>query len=350
MAGRAPGPQMPDRYDTVGPNYGKWGEQEGYTYDPATDKYKPNQTQAGAQPQQGGKTNAAGLLSLGRHAIEAGGTEAAASSIPAGFAVAADGVTLINPATGAFQVGTAEGGAALMSDGTIVGAGSSGGGALSVAGIGSAGNVLLPAAGVVGAYDLLGRDFKKNGAGYLRGVGQGAASGAAIGSFFGPPGAGIGAGIGGLVGLGKVAFGHKSTGDYQNERWGALGPGGQLARAMNHPENDDGIWDEGKYAGEKWSFDKALDRARENPAEFAGVLGNFEAGGDEWGSIEASKRDEIVRRNIEEGNYYSNKGDIIVRDKDRFRAIRDEELARKDEDEEEAARGQGAAPLDEPIV
>lgn len=347
MAQRAPGPKYPDRYGTVGPNYERWGEQDGYTYDPETDTYKQNQTPAEGQPQ--GKTNAAGLLSLGKKAVEAASATEAASSIPAGFAVAADGVTLINPATGAVQVGTAEGGAAIMSDGAIVGASSSGG-PLSLSGIGGAGNAILPAAGAIGAYDLLGREFKKNGAGWARGGLQGAASGAAMGSFFGAPGALIGGGVGGLLGLAKVALGHKSTKDYQNERWGALGPGGQLAREMNHPENDDHIWDTGKYAGQEWTFEKALDLAREDPSQFAGVLGNFEAGGDEWGSIAADKRDEIVRRNIEENNYYSNKGDIIVQDKDRFRQIRDEVLGKKDDEEDKTSRGEGPADLDNPVV
>lgn len=348
MGQRAPGPKTPERYETTGPNYDKWGEQPGYTYDPTTDRYKANQAPAGQPQRPQGKTNAAGLLKLGKHALDASGVTEAATSIPAGFTVAADGMTLVNPVTGAVQVGTAEGGGALMSDGTIVGAASEGG-MFSLSGIGSAGNGILPAAGAVAAYDLINRDFKKNGAGWARGGLQGAASGAAMGSFFGPPAALVGGIGGGLLGLAKVGFGHKSTKDYQNERWGALDPVSQSFRQANHPENDDHIWDSGKYAGQEWSWDKALDLAKEDPSQFAWVLGNFEAGGAEWEQIPADKRDNIIRRNIEEGNYYSNKGDIILHDKDRFRQIRDEELGIKPEDEEDD-RGEGPAPLDNPIV
>lgn len=38
-AGRKPGPQRPDLYSSVGPNYQKYGEQDGYYYLPETDQY-----------------------------------------------------------------------------------------------------------------------------------------------------------------------------------------------------------------------------------------------------------------------------------------------------------------------
>ena len=36
-----PGPQKPEKYSKVGPNYQRWGEQAwaGYSYNPETDKY-----------------------------------------------------------------------------------------------------------------------------------------------------------------------------------------------------------------------------------------------------------------------------------------------------------------------
>lgn len=127
-------------------------------------------------------------------------------------------------------------------------------------------------------------------------------------------GALLGAGLGG-------ALAHKSTKQHQAERWGALDEGSQLAYAMNHPEGDDGIWDTGKYAGQEWTFEKALDLAREDPKTFAGVLGNFQAGGPEWGGIAGDLRDEIVRRNVAANNYKSDHGDVLVGDEDLFRKI-----------------------------
>jgi hypothetical protein len=70
-------------------------------------------------------------LKLGKKAMDAyeasqAGASTGASSLPAGYAVASDG-GLINTSTGAYQVGTAEGGGALMSDGTTVASAGSGG-------------------------------------------------------------------------------------------------------------------------------------------------------------------------------------------------------------------------------
>ena len=139
---------------------------------------------------------------------------------------------------------------------------------------------------------------------------------------------------GGLTGgaLGGI-FGRKKTEDYQKERWGGLGEQGQLAYGMNHPENDSGVWQTGKYAGQDWSWDKALDLASEDPTHFAGVLGNYQVYGDEWGSIAADKRDEIVRRNIAAGNYSSDKGDIIINDPAKAQQIKDEVLGSKEEED-----------------
>lgn len=39
----APGPRNPGKYPVaVGPNYNKWGEQQGWNYNPYTDKYTPD--------------------------------------------------------------------------------------------------------------------------------------------------------------------------------------------------------------------------------------------------------------------------------------------------------------------
>lgn len=123
-----------------------------------------------------------------------------------------------------------------------------------------------------------------------------------------------------------VGLGQKSTKDYQDERWGALSPAAQELRAANHPENDDGIWDTGKYAGQKWSFDKALDLAKDDPTHFVGVLGNLETFGDDWLSTDINKQKEIVSRLTNEGLYHSNKGDVLIEDgkQDRAKQIFDE--------------------------
>jgi len=362
LSTRAPGPKEYDRYETVGPNYEKWGEQEGYMYDPATDTYRQVQTPASPESADSSLGKIPGLLSLAKHGTQAlAGSGAATSSVPAGYAVAADGMTLINPATGAYQIGTGPGGAALMADGSVIGGtggAAPGGGLLSLKGIGTSGNALLPLAGAAGMANLLSVDrLNKDAKGWVRGGLQGAASGAAMGSYFGPPGALVGGILGGLIGLGKVGFGHKSTKDYQSERWGNViknskNPNGMMAAApaWMRGQEDDHIFDDGPHKGQKWSWDLVKSdilKGGENTYGANGFLGNYETFGDEWDNYPMDKKAEMMRRFAEEDIYKPDKGDVIIfsEDQDRAKQIRDEVLGIKKEEHRE-----GPAPLSSPMV
>lgn len=135
---------------------------------------------------------------------------------------------------------------------------------------------------------------------------------------------GLAIATGGLSEIGNSLLSHKSTKDYEQERWGALQPElGQTAIDFAHKEGDPGVWQSGKYAGEKWSFDKALDLAREDPTNFIGVLGNWEAFGDKWRTTPLDKQKAIVNALIGENLYTSDKGDVLLRDKNRASAIYD---------------------------
>lgn len=196
-------------------------------------------------------------------------------------------------------------------------AASSAPGAFDLSGIGSAGNAFLPAIGAYGLYDMF-SNHRTGGTG----IGEGAASGAAMGSYFGPEGAIIG----GLLGAGLGAFNHKSTKQYEKEKWGAVSdePGAQNAYLANHPYGDTGVWSTGKYAGQKWSFAKANDLAKTG-TDFNEVLGNYQVDKN-WGNYTTAQKQAITNQAAQLGLYQGKHGDVVVNDPDKFLAIRDQVL------------------------
>jgi len=223
-----------------------------------------------------------------------------------------------------FAVGTAANGGTLMSDGTIVAPGMGIAPYLGAAGAG------LGAYGLYNATQMNNRS-KAAKAGLLSGAGLGAGLGMAAPLVgLGP----VGWGTLGLMALGGGLFGgglagltaHESTKEAQQRRWGGLSEGAQGLFAANHPEGDDSVWDTGKYAGQEWTFEKALDLARGDPTHFQGVYGNMAALGDEYFNLSDEQQKEFVRRNIEAGNYSSNKGDVIIQDHNLAQQIKNEIL------------------------
>jgi len=110
---------------------------------------------------------------------------------------------------------------------------------------------------------------------------------------------------------------HKSTKDYQRERLDKVkkntkGWGKMLEQGRATAEANNNTWQDGKYAGQKWSWDKALDLAKEDPTHFQGVLGNAEVFGDDYFSLNDSQQKDLVSRLIKEDAYVSDKGDILI--------------------------------------
>ncbi len=198
----------------------------------------------------------------------------------------------------------------------------------SLSGIGSAGNYLLPAAGALGAFNLLSSEN-----GPARGALQGAASGAAMGSYFGPPGAILGGAIGGVAGLAESFFDNPSTKEIEKKRWGNLADSGitdaQSAFLANHPVGDTSIYQDGPRKGQKWNFENALEDAKADPSHFRLVYGNYDTFGNDWSSYAPDQQDAIVSRLAHEGLYSSSKGDILIKNKERARQIKDEVLSGK---------------------
>jgi hypothetical protein len=287
-------------------------------------------------------------------------TAATTAATPAASAAVTPAATtgagaFVEGATGAaapFEVGTAANGGVLMSDGSVVGGGMfSPGGMLSPSGIGSAGNVILPAVGTYAAYDLMNRDLDKNGSGWARGIGQGAASGAMIGSYWGPTGAMIGAPIGAVVGAGKVAFGHKSTKEYQDQRKGELldrgitGYADFINQLPQSTEDDPG-------------YGKVPDMDNLTAEQVWGTNGVFDTFGNDWlGTYSEDQRRRISQALIDKGLFRGDHGDLIIHSDDKEEALktRDEVLAQGDSPASPAptaapSRGEGPAKLPEGTV
>lgn len=119
-------------------------------------------------------------------------------------------------------------------------------------------------------------------------------------------------------------FDHKSTKEYQAERWGGALERGDITEeqlaAFGHAADDDSIYDEGPRKGQTWSYENALADAQVDPRHFAGVLGNFETFGSGWATIPPSQRDTIVKALVDENLYTNDHGDILIAEKDKARA------------------------------
>lgn len=122
-----------------------------------------------------------------------------------------------------------------------------------------------------------------------------------------------------------LGLNHKSTKEMQAERWGALMdagvPNAEVAYAANHPDGDTGKWSSGKYAGQDWTFEKAADLAREDPTHFQHVLGNYQALGNEYSSLNDAQQKAFTSQALAEGLYNANKGDVLINDQDRAKSI-----------------------------
>ena len=194
----------------------------------------------------------------------------------------------------------------------------------SMSNIGAAGNYLLPAVGALGAYDLF-----ANGRTGARGIGQGAASGAMLGSYVGMPW--LGAGLGAVAGLAGGLLDHKSTKEYEAERWGDLKDKGvvnaQQAFLAGHKPGDDSVYDSGPRAGQKWNFQNALEDTKKDPTHFQHVYGNYKTFGNDWSTYSDAQQKAIVSRLANEGLYKGSKGDVVITDANKARQIKDEVLA-----------------------
>ena len=308
------GPQMPQKYPRVGKNYQTFGEQEGYVYYPLQDKYIPDPKYQKKFAEDNGFTEKKkGLQEMLLPIAATGATVAATQGL------------FTNPTE---FVGNLAGGVGKLGDkvGGLFGLGGSGASGVGPVADGAtyAGSIAPEA--VTGGSSIL-PSF-----GGLTGLSSVAVPGAVIGATAlggkaaydmlrgkepGLPGrVTLGIATGGLSELGKALglFGHKSTKQYQKERWGALGdnPIAKTAYEANH--GGDNVWDSGKYAGQEWSYDKALDLAKSDPSHFQLVLGNMQLG-DKFSSLSDAQQKAFTKQMVDANNYNNSKGDILLKDR-----------------------------------
>lgn len=318
-----PGPQMPSKYPQVGPNYNYYGEMPGFIYNPFTDRYRPDPKAVNQWAQQTGQLPEEQsimdtLLPIGGAALALSGGKELGKQLPGLFELGSSPTKAVAETAGALASSGGE--ASSIAGGLMPGVGgipanlgaspitglSASGVGSNIASMGGLSSVAVPGAVIAGTllagkagYDMLkGRDANPIGRGLL------------------------GIATGGISEIAKATglLGRKSTKDYQDERWGALSESAQGLRQANHPEGDDGIWDTGKYAGQKWTFEKAKDLAKDDPTHFIGVLGNLETFGDSWLSTPLDKQKAVVAELVRQGLYKSDKGDVLISDRDKAKA------------------------------
>jgi hypothetical protein len=225
-----------------------------------------------------------------------------------GAASSAPAAPVVLPGTG-YAVG---GGGTIGGSGAALGsAGAANTGAM---GLGSLASSALPIAGAAAGAALIGKGaydmYKGNNDKSALGLGSRASLAIATGGLS-------------EVGKGLGLFGQKSTKQYQKERWGDLRKKGianiDAVQQANHGGGD--TWKDGKYAGQKWSFDKAQDLAKEDPTHFQHVLGNYQAGGDQYAKLSDAQQKEFTRQMVAAGNYKSDKGDVLAKDNKKAQEI-----------------------------
>lgn len=299
----------------------------------------------------------AGILSTGSAAAPATtAAPAVASNVAPAASTAAPIATTAAPAattsSAAFPVGTAADGGTLMSDGTTAAA-SSGSSWTTAPANGSLGQIAGGIATGVGAYNTA-KGLDNGGEGVRAGTTQ---MFGGIGSMLGGVGGGaIGAAYGNALGYGLQGDGwknkavlaatnpnlfvasmfgfspiRKTTKQYQQERWGDLAKnkieGAEAAYQANHPDGDTGVWADGKYAGQKWTFEKALDLATTDPVHFHQVYGNYKTFGNDWNKYTPEQKSKIISGLIQNNLYESKKGDVLIKDEEAAKKVRDQVLA-----------------------
>lgn len=272
----------------------------------------------------------------------AGTAQAAQVAQPAADAAGAFTQAATSPSVGATQIGTTVDGSAIMSDGTTLAADSAA--TMPYQSGLTVGNVLSAAAIAKGTYDSA-RAFERGGEGIRTGTTQ---IGAGVGSLLGGPiGAGAGALAGNIVGYGlqdnklknnaalalmtgglalPLGFARdhlmrKSTKQLVGERWNDLKKEGitgvEEAYAAGHVNADDS----------KWDFNEAQERAKVEPSGFRHVYGNLKTFGNDWSTYRPEQQDAIVKGLIDAGLYESKKGDVLIKNEDEARKIKDQVLA-----------------------
>jgi hypothetical protein len=359
------GQQQVGKYPYVGPAYQKYGEQPGWVYSPRDDKYYRDQASREQldeyEQQQGLKEKApkqpglldtvapmAGTLgaiylgkTLGQEAIpfakDALGLGSAASTSAA-------------PATSSGLLGAS---GDVISTTSLPSVTATGGGASTAASSGvTAGGAVPPPSGLLGGIGSM--TGSVSGLGALGGIaaatylgGKSAMNmlqGKNDNSTQGKLGRGIlGMATGGLSELARPLLGHKSTRERTSERTQGLLSASDDVDYQNYVQGmrkqyESAPLDPSKpFAGKYGSFDEYKAAGLE-AADLTGVAGNIEAYGPEYAKLTQDQRQAITQANIDLDNYYSEGGDVLIKDKAKAEQARKQVLG-------DTSQVKGAAPI-----
>jgi hypothetical protein len=143
----------------------------------------------------------------------------------------------------------------------------------------------------------------------------------------------LGIATGGISELGKAMgwWGNPSTQDLQKQRWDKLEKQGIAGVAEQNKINQQVANSDmaGKMIGsdgqvKKWNFQDALDQVKAGQTDqFRGVAGNFETFKDKWAALPADKQNEVVKALADANLYKSEKGSVLIADKDKAQAVFD---------------------------
>lgn len=356
-----PGPQDPSKYPMTGKNYAKYGEQQGFVYNPWSDKYYPDPAaQKNWQIQNGlaeaevepktvspgqqiasqallaaapsiAKALTSGLLgSSGAGAAEegskstmgsifssllgGGGGSAASNALSPtaselsqlGVSSGSDVIGLTNNSSSGGIPLFGEGGSFYNTSGMYGNGGMFGSstGPMSISNLGI-GNYLGAAGGAYGVYNATKAQNK------TRGITQGAMSGAMAGGSIVPGwGHAIGAVVGGLLG----ATAHETTKARTNRRFDALGTGDAAF---------DQLLSKGKQmslAG-KDTWDLGDDKAAAPIADMTKAYGVLKAFGPSWSGYSPEQQQNIVKAMVDKDMINSKQGDWLVDDQEGAKAL-----------------------------
>lgn len=336
-----PGPQMPTKYARTGPTYQKYGEQQGFIYDPLVDKYRPDPNARKQWEIDNGfrqpdpevvdandvlknQAMSQGISTLGT----IGGLWGASKLLGGGGAggLLGGGGAAASAGTGAAAAGAGAAGSTLAAP-TLLSAGTVGGGGIGGAGAGGAaatgggllgGVGILPLAGIAAGTYLGGREalglLGGNSKPWSRASGQDKAGRVVLGMA-----------TGGLSEVARLAgLGRETTDDRSKRRYDEISGLSQDAAFQNAIKQGR---DEDLAGKDTWDIGDSLDSAPlEMMSRSSGVLGAL---GPEFAALPADKQIEIVRQMAAQNQINNKQGAWIVEDPTAAKAIYDSVIGGK---------------------
>ena len=348
QAGNIPPNRFPSpnpNYAFVGPNYQKHGEVSSYDYNPYSDSYTPNKEAAQnmglleRDPKPPSLTQQVAPLAIGLSAAElakytgqqagpmikdgiggllSSGAKTTATTLP-------EVAVQSTPAIQSGSISSAYTPYLNAQPAAEPGLMSGAGGLISAS--------PLAAAGVVGGAALLAKGAKDLYKGNKTKGWEGWGGRAQLGIT-----------TGGLSELARAAgiFGQKSTRDYAKDiTKGLLAESPDNANWQQYvsgmrDQYDSAPTDPSKpFAGKYSSFDE-YQKAGLESSDLTGVAGNLQAYGPQWADLTQEQRQSVTQKNIDAGNYYSEKGDVLIKDTAKAQKALDEVL-NPDKNKEEGA-------------